>query len=172
MSAETFMNEVSDYAEEVVDLAKNFEFEDLYPDESAARIMCRLCQPSKYTSGRGSIAVRNRPVTTRGRDRKAEEGRGTRPQRGARTARFVIWKDKSGRYVDRRTVHRAARKVANRVVLDGFLTRQGRTRFEGQLAVVEGEIDLKRLEGGESGEDDSVGMPEYEVDERPLITCP
>ncbi|MEO1174068.1 MAG: DNA topoisomerase, partial [Myxococcota bacterium] len=166
MSADAFMNEVSDYAEQVVDLTKNFEFEDLYPDDEDLGA-CPLC---------------SRPVFERSWFYRCKEPPGYDPKARRRKKKgeppdpnevedcpFRVWKDKSGRYVDRRTVQELLANKESRE-LDGFLTRQGRT-FRGQLALVEGEIDLKRVEGGESSEDD-VGTPEYEVDERPLATCP
>ncbi|MEQ8982353.1 MAG: topoisomerase C-terminal repeat-containing protein, partial [Deltaproteobacteria bacterium] len=51
----------------------------------------------------------------------------------------------------------------------GFMTRQGRT-YRGELEIADGEVQLKRVAGGESADD--LGMPEYEVDDSPLGQCP
>ncbi|MEO1337616.1 MAG: DNA topoisomerase, partial [Myxococcota bacterium] len=134
MSADAFMNEVSDYAEQVVDLTKNFEFEDLYPDDEDLGA-CPLC---------------SRPVFERSWFYRCKEPPGYDPKARRRKKKgeppdpnevedcpFRVWKDKSGRYVDRRTVQELLTNKESRE-LDGFLTRQGRT-FRGQLALVEGE---------------------------------
>jgi hypothetical protein len=80
---------------------------------------------------------------------------------------FRIWKDKSQRYVDRRSVEELLRDGRSRP-LDGFLDRQGRT-FRGILSLVEGRVELERLDGDQ----DSVQQtPEYEVVDTPLGACP
>jgi DNA topoisomerase III len=151
--AEAFMKEVYGYTREVVELAKNFEFDEIYPYEDPLGV-CPLCQEEVFEH---SWFYRCRPKE------------GIDPRKDENDCPFRVWKDKSGRYVDRETVRELLKDGRSRV-LDGFLTRQGRS-YKGRLELLDGRVELERLESS----DDSEGIsetPEYEVDERSLGPCP
>ena len=166
-TAETkFMDEVYDYTKEIVQLTKEFEFEDLFPDDEELG-KCPLCDKPVYERSwfyrckEPEGLPKKRPP----KKKKKKDEENAEPE--IKDCPFRIWKDKSGRYVDKETVKELLDKKTTRV-LDGFMTRQGRT-YRGQLELVDGAVELKRVAGGES---DLMGMPEYEVNEQPLATCP
>lgn len=159
-----FMDEIYDYAKEIVDLTKTFEFEDLYPNEHPLG----PCPCGK-----------NKPVYERSLFYRCEEPEGfdwrvlrDKRKKGEETPEdcpFRIWKDKTGRYVDRRTVTELLEHKRSRP-LDGFVDRNGRT-FRGILELTSEGVELRPLEGGSS--DEAVAeTPEYEVDHTPLSPCP
>ena len=145
MSAKDFMSEVSEYAEQVVDLTKHFEFDEVYPDVDGLG-SCPLCGREVFERS-WFYRCKLPPGYDEEAARKAARKKNKEPDPNTvEDCTFRIWKDKSGRYVDRQTARELVEKGESRP-LDGFLTRQGRS-FRGQLAVVDGAVDLKRLEGG------------------------
>lgn len=174
--AERFMDEIRDYTREIVELTKGFEFEDLYPDEHSLG-PCPLCQ---------------RPVYERSWFYRCKEPANLREQMAARKealqkakkrknpdlteipevvdCRFRIWKDKSGRYIDRTTAAELVQHGKTRL-LDGFTTRQGKS-YRGVLELENGEVVLRSVQG-EGGDEGGVSeTAEYEVNEAPLGACP
>ncbi|HEU4430757.1 MAG TPA: DNA topoisomerase, partial [Myxococcota bacterium] len=107
-TAEDFLGEMRDYAAEIVERAKGFEYEELYAKEAELG-PCPAC-------GRPVIEMawfyRCKPVEN------LPEGTPDCPMR--------FWKDTSGRYLDRRAVA-ALIKEGRTPVLDGFTARSGRT---------------------------------------------
>ena len=79
-----------------------------------------------------------------------------------------IWKDKSGRYMDRQTV-RVLLEKGETEELEGFATRDGRT-YSARLTLEDGEVVLHAVAG--SATERVSESPEYEVDEEPLGPCP
>jgi DNA topoisomerase-3 len=81
---------------------------------------------------------------------------------------FRIWKDKSGRYIDRQTVKTLLEKGETEE-LEGFAARDGRT-YNARLTLEDGQVVLHPV-AGSSGERVSE-VVEYDVDESPLGPCP
>jgi DNA topoisomerase-3 len=170
MKAKSFMDEIYAYTKEIVDLTKSFEFDELFPNhESLGK--CPLCKKDVYER-----SWFYRCIEPEGLPKKREKKDDKKKKKNASEepeivdCPFRIWKDKSGRYIDRETVKELLADKKTRI-LDGFQTRQGRT-YRGQLELIDGEIQLKRVAGGEEDGEGLPGLPEYEVDERPVGTCP
>jgi len=149
MKAEQFMEEIVAYTREITDIAKTFEYEDLYPDEAALGA-CPLC---------------GRPVFERSWFYRCLEVPGVSE---ADDCHLRIWKDKSGRYMDRQTA-RALLEKGETDELEGFAARDGRT-YNARLTLEDGEVVLHPVAGSSS--ERVVESPEYEVDEEPLGPCP
>ena len=113
------MDEIVDYTKQIVDIAVSFQYEDLYPDEEPLG-NCPLLQPA----GVRALVVLPLP---RGAGRRAEDD----------DCRFRIWKDKSGRYMDRQTV-RILLDKGETEELEGFAARDGRT-YNARLTLEDGE---------------------------------
>ncbi len=150
-SRQEFMDEIADYTREIVELTKGFEYDALYPDTDGALGTCP-CE-------------KKRPVYERSWFYRCKEEPGVE---GDADCSFRIWKDKSGRYIDRHTV-RVLLEKGETDELEGFTTRDGRT-YNGRLALDGLEVKLVST-GGSTGEVQSE-TPEYEVNEDPLGACP
>jgi DNA topoisomerase-3 len=149
-SAADFMREIVDYTRDIVERAKTFDYEELYP-EGEPFGPCPLCK---------------RPVFERSWFYRCKEVEGVE---GDDDCPFRIWKDKSGRYMDHNTVRTLLKEGATQP-LEGFTYRDGRT-YSGIVRIEdEGEIKLEAVEGsaGERASD----VVEYEVDDSPLGPCP
>jgi len=150
-SADDFMREIVDYASEIVDCAKSFEYDELYDlDETLGE--CPSC-------GRPVIEMawfyRCKPV-------EGVEREDDCPMR--------FWKDTSGRYLDRSAVA-ALLRDGKTGPLDGFTARSGRT-YRG---VIEIDREAWRLKVGSLGWNEGEGVsdvPEYDVDSEPVGRCP
>ena len=81
-----------------------------------------------------------------------------------------IWKDTSGRYIDRDTA-RALLKDGKTGVIDGFTARDGRT-YRGVLEIVPEEWTLAVRPAGWNEGEASNAEPEFEVNPEPLGRCP
>jgi DNA topoisomerase III len=167
--AELFMDEIREYTREIVERTKSFEFDELYPDDESLG-KCPLCAKDVYE--RSWFYRCKEPAALIDARRAArEEGESTRPATAeVEDCPFRIWKDKSGRYIDRTTVKELLANGKTRV-LDGFSTRQGRT-YRGQLFLENGELVLHGVAGGNDSEGGVADTPEYEVDDRPIGACP
>ncbi len=148
--AEDFLNEIKDYAREVVEIAKTFEYEDLYKDEGVLGPCPRCERPVREQVW----FYRCDPDPAAGEDEDC-------PVR--------IWKDTSGRYIDRAAVH-ALLAEGRTGVLDGFTARNGRT-YRGVMEVDRDEWKVSVKSAGWNEEGTSAD-PEYEVDTTPLGRCP
>lgn len=148
MTAKDFMQVIVDYTNQIVDRAKTFDYEELYPDGEPFG-QCPLC---------------SRPVFERSWFYRCKED-----ETADEDCTFRIWKDKSGRYMDHNTV-RILLKEKRVGPLEGFTYRDGRT-YAGILEIdEEGDLKLEAVAGstGERTND----QPEYEVNETPLGPCP
>lgn len=175
-----FMTEIYDYAKEIVDLTRGFEFDDLFPDDEPLG-PCPICGQQVYERSWFYRCKEPPHIVEKAQKRKLRvqsNGSAKEPalDRDAVSelpepidCPFRIWKDKAGRYIDRETVRELLRDGKSRM-LDGFTTKQGRT-YRGQLEIENGEITLKRAPGAE-GNDTGFAPPEYEVDDTPLGPCP
>jgi DNA topoisomerase-3 len=148
-SADEFMRQMVEYTSDVVDKARSFDYEDLYPDEEPLG-PCPGCRRPVYER---SWFYRCKEVP----DVSAEDD-----------CQFRIWKDKAGRYMDRHTAEMLVQK-GETPVLDGFMYRDGRI-YSGILKL-EG-LELKLFPEAPTDGERATDMPEYEVNEEPLGPCP
>ncbi len=149
LQARQFMDEIVDYTKQIVDIAVSFEYEDLYPDEESLG-KCPLC---------------GRPVFERSWFYRCLEVPGATEESDCR---FRIWKDKSGRYMDRQTVKILLEK-GETDELEGFAARDGRT-YNARLTLEDGEVVIHGV-AGSAGERVTEAV-EYEVDDEPMGLCP
>jgi DNA topoisomerase-3 len=148
-SASDFMEEIVDYTRQIVDVAKTFDYETLYPEEEPLG-GCPLC---------------GRPVFERSWFYRCVEPPGVTPETDCP---FRIWKDKSGRYMDHQTV-RALLEKGETGELEGFTARDGRV-YNARLTLEGGQVVLHSVRGSSS--DRASDEVEYEVDPEPLGPCP
>ena len=149
-SADDFMNEMRQYASDIVERTRAFDYDDVYRDVPPLGA-CPKC-------GRPVIEMawfyRCQPQPD------AAEGDDC-PMR--------FWKDSHGRYLDR-TAIRALLTDGRTPELDGFTARNGRT-YRGVVEVDTEEWKL-RVTGQGWNDDGGYQMPEYEVEPEPLGACP
>jgi DNA topoisomerase-3 len=148
--ASDFMNEIRGYTAEIVEAAKTFEYDALFAAEAPL----------------GPCLVCGKPVRERAwfyacdsaADNKAEN-----------RCPLVLWKDVSGRYLDRK--HAAALLRDGKTdVIDGFTARDGRV-YRGMLEIDRETWKVVTRSMGASDEAASA-TPEYEVNPEPLGRCP
>src|SRR5690606_15998130 len=147
-AAADFMAEMAAYTREIVAHAKGFEYEDLYRDDPPLGA-CPRC---------------GRPGVERPWFYRCEE---TPPRE--EDCPFRIWKDTSGRYLDRATVATLLRDGKTGAI-EGFTARNGRT-YQAALEIDRDEwvVRVRPV----AWEDGSVSAdPEYEVNPEPLAVCP
>jgi DNA topoisomerase-3 len=143
-----FMSEISDYTVEIVDRTKGFSYDALYdPDEVLGT--CPSC---------------GRPVIEMAWFYRCKEDPPRDPDCPLR-----IWKDTSGRYIDRESV-RALLRDGRTGVIDGFTARDGRT-YRGVLELNRDDWTLSVRAAGWN-EDAASAEPEFEVNPEPLGRCP
>jgi DNA topoisomerase-3 len=146
--AADFMQEMRDYTREIVEHAKSFEYEDLYAKDPTLG-PCPSC-------GREVVEM---PWFYRCQETPPRD-----PDCPLR-----IWKDTSGRYIDRVTAATLVRDGKSGV-LEGFTARNGRT-YQGVLEIQREDWTVKvkptAWEEGVISE-----TPEYEVNPEPLGACP
>jgi DNA topoisomerase-3 len=147
-AAADFMQEMEDYTREIVAHAKGFEYEDLYAKDAPLGA-CPSC-------GREVVEApwfyRCREVPPREEDCKLR-----------------IWKDTSGRYIDRVSAATLLRD-GKTGPLEGFTARNGRT-YQAALEIDRAEWAVRvRPVAWEDGQ--VLAEPEYEVNPEPLAGCP
>lgn len=143
-----FLSEMEDYAREIVDVAKRFEYGEIYGGLPPL----------------GSCPSCGRDVHEMAWFYRCEE----QPERDPDCA-VRFWKDTSGRYLDRATVAALLRDGRSPTV-DGFTARDGRS-YKGHLEIDRDTWKVVVRSEGFSGEGESA-QPEYEVDPEPLGRCP
>jgi DNA topoisomerase-3 len=149
--ASDFMDEITTYACDIVEVAKTFEYEDLY-DTKTPLGSCPSCEKPVF-----EMAWFYRCTEEPGIEREDDC-----PMR--------FWKDTSGRYLDRDAVS-ALLRDGKTGTLDGFTARNGRT-YKGFIEInrEEWKLVVKSL-GYNEGEGVSE-LVEYEVNSDPLGRCP
>jgi DNA topoisomerase-3 len=147
-SQQAFLQEMEDYAREIVEVAKSFEYEQIYGGLPALG-QCPNC---------------GRDVYEQAWFYRCEE----KPERDP-DCPVRFWKDTSGRYLDRGTVA-ALLRDGKTGTLDGFTARDGRS-YRGHLEIDRESWKVLVRSEGFSGEGEST-QPEYEVDPTPLGRCP
>jgi DNA topoisomerase-3 len=152
-SREEFMNEVIEYTREIVEAARNFSFDELYQvEDPLGTCPCPL----------------QRPVFERSWFYRCQED--PKCSGTDQDCPFRIWKDKSGRYIDRRTVTTLLRDGKTEE-LDGFLDRRGRA-YKGILMLRDKEVVLQPQTGGEPTAGPGDGEAAIAVNPEPLGPCP
>ncbi len=147
-TAADFMAEIEAYTREIVEHAKTFEYEDLYAKDAPLG-PCPDC---------------GRPVVEAPWFYRCDE----KPERDP-DCPLRIWKDTSGRYIDRasaRTLVRDGKTGA----LEGFTARNGRT-YQALLEIDRDAWQVK-ITPGRVGRGHGREVPEYEVNTEPLGACP
>ena len=146
--AADFMAEIEAYTREVVERAKTFEYEELYANDEPLG-PCPAC---------------GRPVVEAPWFYRCQE----QPERDP-DCPLRIWKDTSGRYIDRGSATTLVRD-GKTGALEGFTARNGRT-YQALLEIDREEWKVKirpvAWEEGTVRED-----PEYEVNTEPVGPCP
>ncbi|MEE2901832.1 MAG: DNA topoisomerase [Myxococcota bacterium] len=172
---DSFMDRIRDYATDIVERTRTFEFEDLFPDKEELG-GCPMCDKPVYER---SWFYRCKEPANLDEMRKVQQewDRKNRRRKNPETPRpeiddcsFRIWKDKSGRYVDRSSVVELLTEGKTRV-LDGFATRQGRG-YKAQLYLDDENSTAVNIISEDGEGNDDIVLPEYGVDPRPLGNCP
>jgi DNA topoisomerase-3 len=145
---DSFLREMRDYAREIVEVARSFEYDEIYGGLPALG-PCPSC---------------GRDVYEQTWFYRCEEEPPRDPDCPMR-----FWKDTSGRYLDRGTVAVLLRD-GKTGTLDGFTARDGRG-YRGHIEIDRENWKLAVRSEGWSGEGESA-QPEYEVDPEPLGRCP
>jgi len=143
-----FMSEITDYAVAIVERAKTFGYDELY-DENDVLGTCPSC---------------GRPVIEMAWFYRCKED----PPR-EEDCPLRLWKDTSGRYLDRNTVQ-ALLRDGKTGEIDGFTARNGRT-YRGTIEIDDEKWSLVVRSAGWN-EEAASDQPEYDVDPEPLGRCP
>ena len=154
-----FMEEVETYAREVVERAKTFGYEELYGDD----------KPIGKCPYSGRDVVEQAWFYTCEKDPSLPREAKAQEDCPHDTCPLLLWKDTSGRYLDRRAAQ-AILKDGQTPILDGFTARNGRT-YKGRLELDRDEGKLKVVSEGWNEESTS-DIPEYEINAEPVATCP
>ncbi len=142
-SREDFSAEIREYTQEVVDRAKTFDFEKLYAKDPPVG-PCPLCKRRRVVEE--SLLYRCTGVPSK-------------------KCTFVLWKEKQGRYLDRKTVETLL-KEGRTPPLYGFFSRENKP-FRAVLYLDKnGQLQLEPVREGEEE------APEAPVDPRPIAPCP
>ena len=145
-----FLDEMKEYASEIVERARSFEYEEVYATDPSLG-PCPRCERPVYES---AWFYRCLPVPDVEPDDDC-------PMR--------FWKDTAGRYLDRAAVE-ALLRDGHTGVLDGFTARNGRT-YRGSIEVDREQWKLSVNSEGWN-EEAASDQPEYEVNTEPLGRCP
>ncbi len=139
-----FMREIEGYAREIVERAKTFSYEELYRNEDALGV-CPVCGGAVREQSRFYACEKNT-----GKDSEC---------------RFIIWKEKNGRYIDRNTITELLTQ-AETPELEGFLTAQGKG-YSAKLRI--NEAHQLELVGDRTAGAMDESIP---ADAQPLCDCP
>jgi DNA topoisomerase-3 len=162
-SAADVMAEMADYAREIVERAKGFEYEELYAGDPPLGA-CPACgRPVREYAWFYRCEPQPGVAEARRKAKDEEEAN------AIADCPLRIWKDTSGRYVDRGSVA-ALLRDGRTGLLEGFVARGGRT-YKGHLEIDHEEWRVKVVSEGWS-EEAASETPEYEVNPAPLGPCP
>lgn len=146
-AAGAFMQEIVEYISEVVESVKTADFDHLYPDENALGT-CPKCKTKQVYERPWFYACET--------NSKAGTGCG-----------MLIWKDNSGRYMDRNTVKILLSQGQTRE-LDGFKNSGGQ-QFKAALKLEDGKVVRVNPLGGGAAE---LLQGNFEVNAQSLGKCP
>ena len=150
-SGDDFMREITEYACQIVEVAKTFEYDELYASEDALGD-CPSCG-GPVVEYAWFYRCKQKPGVEREDD-----------------CAMRFWKDTSGRYLDRNTI-RVLLEHGRAGPIDGFTARNGRT-YKGNLEIDEEAWQLKVHSLGFNEGEGVNQTPEYEVNEESLGSCP
>ncbi len=150
-SSAELMDEIRNYAREIVEAARSFEYSELYASEAVLG-PCPRCGD---------------PVVEMAWFYRCREVSGRAPEEDC-PMRF--WKDTSGRYVDRNTIGTLLRD-GKTGPLDGFVARSGRT-YRAALEVDREAWQVRVRSLGWNEGSSASDEPEYEVNPEPVARCP
>src|SRR5262245_13350528 len=162
-TAADFMGEMADYAREIVERAKGFEYEELYAGEPPLG-PCPACGRSVR-----EYAWFYRCEPAPGVAEARRQAKDDEEANAIADCPLRIWKDTSGRYIDRNSVV-ALLRDGRSGLLEGFVARGGRT-YKGHLEIDHDDWRVRVVSEGWS-EDAASETPEYEVNPAPLGPCP
>jgi DNA topoisomerase-3 len=167
-TAADFMGEMAEYASEIVERAKGFEYEQLYANEAPLG-NCPACgRPVREYAW--FYRCEPKPGSERPpRVKKGKKGEPVEEAVPSDDCPLRIWKDTSGRYLDRHSVATLLRD-GKTGVLEGFVARGGRS-YKGHLEIDHDEWRVRVFSEGWS-EESASETPEYEVNPSPLGVCP
>ncbi len=141
---DSYMAEIQDYTIDIVERTRNFEYTGLFSQDPPLGT-CPLCQ---------------RHVREQARFYACEGNSG----KDNGDCSFIIWKDRAGRYLDRRTVEELLRNGQTEF-LEGFTTTRGQA-YRGRLRLKpNGEVDLE----AEGAPEEPTDLP---VSQDPVGRCP
>ena len=180
---ESFRSEVIDYTKEIVESASTFEYDEIYPDDDPLG-SCPLCGRSVHERAwfyrcKETPEVRAQWANKKSRGAAASKSAAAAKSEASDTAEevedcpFRVWKEKSGRYIDRLSAIRLLTD-GRTGELSGFKDRRDRT-FKGELLLDNGEVVLKPSATGENdqpGDGEATAAVEFQVNPEPLGTCP
>jgi DNA topoisomerase-3 len=147
-SPEDFMREIATYAKDVVDSTRDFDFEQIYPDENPLG-PCPNC---------------GRPVFERAWFYGCSE---STKRAGKKACDFLVWKDFNGRYINRNAVRILLEKKVT-PELDGFKNANGKD-YRAVLELQGGKLVRRVVEN--STEVDP-NQPQLDVNLEPIAPCP
>lgn len=140
-----FMDQIVENTQQVVDAARDFDYDSIYPDEDPLG-ECPKC---------------GRPVYERAWFYGCTE---STKRTGKKSCDFLLWKDHNGRYINRQLVKTLLEQKETRE-LDGFKSASGKP-YKAVLQLDGGTLVRKNVsEQEEQGEG-------YEVNPEPLGSCP
>lgn len=144
-----YTREVKDYTIDIVEKAKNFQYDDLYSKDEPLG----PCPTATHLN----VVERSRFYCSEDNQGKSDVGVG-----------FIIWKERNGRYLDRTTI-REILQHGETPLLDGFLSAQGQG-YKGKLKLDEkGELQLISEDGSPVG---SGVVAEITENSLPVTACP
>ena len=145
---DTFMDEVASYTRDVVEAAKRFDFENIYPNENPVG-KCPRCHSLVFEKAWFY---------------GCEEGL---KKTSAKKCDFLVWKDNNGRYMNRAVVKMLLEK-GETPILDGFRSVSG-ANYKAILVLEAGTVVRKQVDLPADTEDGGQG---FEINIEPIGNCP
>lgn len=146
-TAADFMREIGNYAKDVVDRTRDFDFEQIYPDENPLG-PCPNC---------------SRPVFERAWFYGCTE---STKRSDKKACDFLIWKDFNGRYINPNVVRMLLEKKST-LELDGFKNANGKS-YKATLGLENGKLVRQVIDSS----DEAALEANLSVDAEPIAACP
>lgn len=143
-----FMDEVTDYTHEIVDRARDFDYDAIYEGMPPVGT-CPACKTRQ-------VYEKMRVYSCEG-----YQGKGVGP------CSFSVWKEKNGRYIDRLALTELLEK-GETALLDGFIDRSGRG-YKGKIVL---DQDFKAKVVGDAQDGEATEVTELPVNPDPVAPCP
>ncbi len=146
-SSQEFMAEITNYAKDVVDRTRDFDFEEIYPEVESLG-PCPNC---------------GRPVFERAWFYGCSE---STKRSDKKSCDFLIWKDFNGRYINPGVVRMLLEKKVT-LELDGFKNANGKS-YKATLGLENGKLVRQVVDNSE----EQAAEANLEVNEEPIAPCP